>query len=585
MVVQPFEQVGQYGGDWNTVLLGSGDTNWLQLSIGYEPLVRWNPEWTDTIPNVAERVEVSEDNTTFTFYLRSGMRWSDGEPFTADDIMFWYEDVLMNETLTAAAPDWLMSGGEPVVVEKVDDTTVTFTFAEPYGLFLQNLATSDGSRLAANFPRHYLEQFHIDYNENANDLAAEEGYADWIAMFQDKVDSRGRWRYVGLPTLHPWMLTRAYDGSASRVVAERNPYYWKVDPEGHQLPYIDRVVYDVVEDVQVILLRALNGEIDMQNRHIDTANFRPQLFDGQEAGDYQLFELVPAWANAMMINLNMTHKDPVKREIFQNKDFRIGLSHALNRQEIVDLIYVGQTEPYQPAPRPGTELFDPEMAEQYTEYDVDLANEYLDRAGYSERDAQGFRLGPDGERISVTIEVNAGDEQFIDILELVERYWEEVGIETQIRPGESSFIQERLDNNEHDASVYEGGGGLDQLSILDPKWYFPYDRESRFAPAWGYWNQNPDDPLAEEPPAEAKRQIELYNQVEAAASVEEQLEVMQQITAIAEAQFYVIGTVLQPNLAGIVKNNFHNVPPSMPQTWFYQTPGPTNPEQYFITGE
>ena len=584
MVVTPHERIGQYGGDWNTALLGAGDANWIQLTIGYEPLVRWNPDWTEVIPNIAERVEVNENSTEFTFYLRPGMKWSDGEPFTADDLLFWYEDVLMNEELTPAVPGWLTSGGEPVVVEKGDDTTVTFSFAEPYGLFLQDLATSDGSRLTANFPRHYLEQFHIKYNENANELAQEAGFETWVDHFQSRTDGGDRWRNLGLPTLHPWILTQAYSGTTSRVIAERNPYYWKVDPEGHQLPYLDRVVFDIIEDVEVLLLRVLNGDIDMQTRHIATANFRPVLFDGQEQGNYRLIEVVPAWSNVMVISLNLTHKDPVKREVFQNKDFRIGLSHAINRQELNDLFFLNQTEPWQAAPRPDTGLFDQDMAKQYSEYDVDLANEHLDSAGYAERDAQGFRLAPSGERISINIEVNTAEQEMIDMLELVEGYWEAVGIETQITPEERTLLGTRLNANEHDAVVWVGGGGLDQLSILAPTWYFPSGEGAYYAMAWGLWNQDPDDPVAEEPPAYVKRQTELYEQVKSTADSLEQISLMAELIGIAKEQFYTIGTVLQPSRAGIVKNNFHNVPTSMPQTWFYQDPGPTNPEQYFIEG-
>jgi len=158
-------------------------------TMAYENLMRWNPEGTEVIPNIAESVEVNEAGTTYTFKLREGMKWSDGQPFSADDIMFWYEDVFLNEDLTPARPSWLMSGEEPVVVEKVDDTTVTFRFAQPNGLFLTLLATPDGSAFGTgagmtSLPRHYLERFHNKYNPDVGALVAEAGADDWVSLFQ-----------------------------------------------------------------------------------------------------------------------------------------------------------------------------------------------------------------------------------------------------------------------------------------------------------------------------------------------------------------------------------------------------------------
>ena len=139
MEVPVLESIGTYGGDLDVALVGGGGLSHLFRYHSYEPLVRWTPDWEGVIPNVASSWEVNDEATAFTFGLREGMKWSDGEPFTADDIMFWYEDVLMNNELTPSVPTWLTSGDEPVVVTKVDDYTVTFTFAAPQGLFLPNL--------------------------------------------------------------------------------------------------------------------------------------------------------------------------------------------------------------------------------------------------------------------------------------------------------------------------------------------------------------------------------------------------------------------------------------------------------------
>ena len=444
MVVEPEESIGQYGGTWHAGLRGGSDNAWLFRTIAYEPLVRWTRDWTGIQPNVAESWEVNEDATEFTFKLREGMKWSDGEPFTADDIVFWYEDVLMNEELTPTPNDWFLAGGEPGVVEKIDDYTVKFSFAAPYGAFLLKLASADMIEITST-PRHYMEQFHADYNPEAAAQAEEAGFDSWVSYFENINEGGccGYYNDADLPVLWPWDLTVGYGENTTQITAERNPYYWKVDTEGNQLPYIDSVVYDVGNDVEVLVLKAMNGEIDYQDRHINAFNNKAVFVDNMEQGGYVLTNQVPADSNVMEISLNLVHPDPVKQEIFTNKDFRIGLSHAINRQEIIDLIFVGQGEPWQAAPLPESPYYNERLGTQYLEYDVDLANEYLDKAGYTERDADGFRLGPDGNRISFLIDVPTVNVQMIDILELVEGYWAEVGVEMKANVIDRALGQQR----------------------------------------------------------------------------------------------------------------------------------------------
>lgn len=575
LVVEPHERIGDYGGDWRTALLGGGDGATLVQTIGYDYLMRWTPQWTDVIPNVAESVEVNDDATEFLFRLREGMKWSDGHPFTTNDIVFWYQGVFNNHELTPAQPE-ILSGLE---IEAIDDYTIAFRFPEPRGLFLQHLATPDGWAYTG-YPRHYGEQFHIGYNEDVDALVEEAGLEDWTELFQQHLGWGARWQNPELPTLYAWSITRPYDGSTTRVVAERNPYYFKVDSEGNQLPYLDRVVYDLFDDAEVLLLRALAGDIDMIRTHITNVANRPVLFDNQVSGGYRFFETFAPAMNTNAIALNLTHRDPVKREIFQNKDFRIGLSHAINRQEIIDLVYVGQGEPWQLAPQATTAFAHDQLATQHLEYDLDLANEYLDRA-FPELDAQGYRLGPDGQRISVVVETISAIQAHIDTLELVQLHWREAGIDMQIRVIDRSLFYTNKEANEHDANVWVGGGGLDAL--LDPRWYFPYSMESNFAPAWAAWFMSPEQTNAEEPPAATRRQMELYRQLVTSAP-ETHNELMREILEIAAEEFYAIGVSSLPSGYGIARNNFRNVPAEFPSGWTYPSPAPTNPEQYFLEG-
>ena len=580
LVVEPVERIGDYGGVWRMGMVGGGDKTLLTRTIGYDNLVRWDIDWTEVIPNLAESWEVNGDATEYTFRLREGVKWSDGEPFTADDVLFYYEDVALNEDISEDLRSFYYTGGEPVVIEKTDDYTLVFRFTSPNGLFLQNMATTDG-RDILSYPAHYLKQFHAEYNEeNLDQLVQEAGVEDWVQLFETKAEE---WSNSEMPTLNAWQLTTAIGESTSQVVAERNPYYWKVDPEGNQLPYLDSVVVTQVGDTEVLLLNALNGEIGMQTRNIDNPTNKALLIDNMATGNYHLFDTIPYQMNTLNVNLNWNNEDPVKREIYQNKDFRIGLSHAIDRQEIIDLIHFGQGVPYQSAPLPNMADYNEQLATQYLEYSPDLANEYLNRV-LPEKDAEGFRLRPDGERLTIIMEVSTsgGDSAgMIDALELIKRYWADVGIDMQVRPEDRSLYQTRIAAGQHDATVWGGG----PPALLDPRYYVPLAPEpAKYAPLWGLWYQS-GGAEGEEPPAIVKQQQELYNQVRATADEDEQLRLMQEILEIAADQFYVIGISTQPPGFGVIKNNFHNVTDPMISSFAYPTPAPTNPQQYFISDE
>lgn len=582
MVVQTLDDgIGQYGGEWRGGT-AERNANFYIRNGGYQQLLRWTPTWDGIEPNLAESVETNADSTEFTFRLREGIKYSNGDPFTADDIMFWYEDIFLNEELTPSYPSTFVSGGEPVVVEKIDDYTVKFRFSSPHGLFLKLITRTNDER-TTQYPRTYLQQFHADYNENVDDLVAAEGYATWTELFLAKAEHH---QNAELPVMRPWVLqTSLGDATNNRVVSVRNPYYWKVDEAGNQLPYLDRFIVELTNDVEVLVLKALNGELDFQERFISAPNNKAVLFDNKEQGQYGFYELTPTTVNEMIIQLNLTHPDPIKREIYTNKDFRIGLSHAINRQQIIDVVHVGQGEAWQAAPRPESRFHHEKLAKQYTDYDVDLANEHLDKTGWTERDSEGFRIGPDGNRITIIMEVDQARTTYVDALELIKPMWEEVGIEMIIKTMERSLWEERVrsSNLDFDASAHRFGGGSGDAVILDPRYYLPMNNGSSiYAKAWAFWYNGVNPDIAEEPPADVKRAMNLYDQIKATSDDAEQLALMTEILDIAADQFYAIGTVLEPNAFGVVTNRMRNTPDLLPNSWIYPSPGPYNPEQFWV---
>ena len=263
-LVVPYHEIGQYGG---TAFIGRmSRLNWSDaqmIGISYEPVTRLASDHRTVLCNVCEAWQISDDAQTVTIHLRPGMHWSDGDGFDADDLMFWYQDVMLNEELTPRQPRRWAPGSSFVQVNKVDDHTVTLNFAAPFPNWAPSMATTMGGDML--LPRHYLEGFHPGYTDR-NKLEArakEEGFDSWTKYFGQ---TRQSWATIvprynpDLPTILPFYLTE-YSTDVSQW--RRNPYYWKVDPAGNQLPYMERIVVTNVEDLEVWNGKTLAGEYTM----------------------------------------------------------------------------------------------------------------------------------------------------------------------------------------------------------------------------------------------------------------------------------------------------------------------------------
>ena len=600
VLVDPVERLGRYGGTWRMSMRGNADRGLVYRTIGYEHLLRWDPAWTRVVPNVAQSLSVNDDATEFTFSLRQGMRWSDGRPFTADDIMFWYEDVLKNPELTPKPAPWFVAGGKLVEVDKLDALTVRFRFASPNGLFPQKLASGQDSGGPANFPKHWLKRFHKRYNSAG--LAAEvaaAGAGDWVELFRLKSGDEHvpkslaalfRHKTSGeevptpiepWPTLNAWNLKSVEDGAPPRIVAERNPFYWKVDPGGQQLPYLDKVVYSTFKSQQEIIEFTKTGTIGMQSRRISHPKFHKELVEFQDQGGYRFFSLTPGNSNALVVALNLTHPDPAKRALYGNRDFRIALSLAIDRNAIIERAGVGKGTPYQLAPRPESRFYNPRLARQYTDYDPGKANGMLDAIGLDRRDDQGFRLRADGERAAVSMLARKDRPLSVLGFEMIAENWRAIGIDAKVQALERKDLENTVRANAHDAAQGHSDGGMEAL--LSPGVYVPWnDAQSIYGVGWVRWLADSSHAQAQEPPAIVKKQVDLFRKIQTVVTPEEQELLMQQILDIAADQFYLIGINLMPPQKGVVSNTFRNVPPQMVWSFTYPNPAPTNPSQYFI---
>ncbi|WP_448203993.1 ABC transporter substrate-binding protein [Azospirillum sp. sgz302134] len=596
-LIQVEEEVGTYGGIWRIAMVGEADGLLLYRNMGYEQLVRWDPSWRRVIPNVAQSVQVADGNRQFTFRLRPGLRWSDGEPFTAEDIRFWFEDVLLDPELMEERPRWLPAGADAVRLEVPDPLTLRFVFAQPNSQFLRAMASGHNVASATEFPRHALARFHPRHNPEgiAAELAAA-GVTDWRALFRLKARIQRSpsdpasllRRPVGdltvtqlvepVPTLDPWVLERREPGDPPRYVALRNPYYWKVDRAGNQLPYIDRVeVLETSPARLADLLRA--GRLGMQVRHVGTRDMQDHMPDLQARG-YRTVPLIPAGSNVMPLVFNLTHPDPARRALLADRSLRIALSRAIDRKAVIDDALGGQGEPWQVAPRRESPNYSDRLAHQYLEHDPDAASAALDALGLDRRDGEGYRLDAEGRRVSLTLLTRRDRPYQAAVGAAIAAQWRAVGVELVVETLDRVALQRRVREGRFDIVPGTGDGGMD--AVQEAHAYIPLSNESAFGLAWVRWLKDPSGPGAEEPPEPVKHQWAIHRRLQEAEEPEErQALVAELLDSVAEA-FVQIGIATDVPRFAVARKDFRNVPRMLWDSWIYPTPAPTNPAQYYI---
>ena len=262
MVLKPYEQVGQYGGILRTVTTCQACAN-DPYFFKKASIFRLNTVASEVLPNIAKGYEFADDYKTLTVMLKEGMRWSDGAPITADDPLFTWEDIVLDETLNPNTPSFWAPAGVPAKMTKLDDYSAQLTFTVPYELMLIGLAHHEGSQKewSSGFynPKHYLQKWHPTYNKDDEDDAKEERYDNWTQAFNFHGNSHAAQGDPDLPHAGPWLLGEINPDHGLYV---RNPYFFAVDTAGNQLPYIDRIMRLIIADSEVRKLKTIAGEID-----------------------------------------------------------------------------------------------------------------------------------------------------------------------------------------------------------------------------------------------------------------------------------------------------------------------------------
>jgi peptide/nickel transport system substrate-binding protein len=592
MVLKPVHEIGKYGGTWRRGFTGPADGENMNRIMATDRLLFVDYTGVKIVPSLAKEWKVSDGGRTITVVLRKGVKWSDGQPFTANDIMFWYEDMYQNKELQPNPVPEMAINGKPGTFVKVDDYTVEARFPDPYPMFVDVLSaftlvggghalggTQWGGFLGGFAPAHYLKQFHPKYvsKDELDKQIAEAKVDTWVLLLKNKNNYQLN---PECPVLTPWRTVSPIN--TPNWVLERNPYFWCVDTEGNQLPYIDRVSLTLAENIEVANLRAIAGEYDLQTRHLGLDKL-PVFLENQQKGNYKVRLDPTAGAAATGIHINQTYDaDPEIAKWLTNRDFRRALSLGIDRDQLNEAFWAGLGTPGSLAPaEDAPDSPGPEWRTKWSTLDVNQANELLDKIGLTQKDSEGYRLRTDGKgRLRIELgTVGAAFLPWTQQMEMVAQHWKRIGIQADVKEQERSLADTNARSNLHQTRIW-GAGSPD--IYLWPRHDLPVEPNEPFSgtlyATWyasgGTAGKKPEDP-------ELLKAMELLR---AGAGVEtaERQKMAAELKKLVADNLWVIGTVgFTPNLR-IISNKMGNVPERLAWLDRNRTPGSTHPSTYFF---
>jgi peptide/nickel transport system substrate-binding protein len=552
--------LGKPGGELDMLVGSSLDTR-LLVVYGYARLVGYDPKL-NLEPDILKSIEV-EGGRVFTMRLRAGHRWSDGAPFTTEDFRFWWEDVANNKHLSPTGPPReLLIDGELPLVQILDERTVRYSWSKPNPFFLPALA---GARpLFIYRPAHYLKQFHEKYADPAElaRLVEANRARDWAQLFGRK-DEMYRFDNPDLPTLQPWMIeTRP---PAERFVAVRNPYYHRVDAAGRQLPYIDRVVLNVVDN-KLIPVKTGAGETDLQARGL---MFKDYTFLRESEAHNDL--VTHLWQSGRGAELalypNLNAQDATWQALFRDVRFRRAISLGINRDDINKTFYFGLALTGNNTILPQSPLYEPEYRYDWAGFDLDAANKLLDEIGLTRRDDRGVRLLPDGRPMDLIVETAGERTEDVDVLELIRESWQKLGISIYAKPLQREVLRNRIFSGETLMAIWFGLENGFPSAEMSPYEFAPTTQQQYQWPKWGQYYETSGQ--AGEPPdlPAAKELLELYKAWRSAVSHEDQAAIWHQMLEINAEQVFSIGIIAGVPQPVVADRRLRNLPKEAIFNW------------------
>lgn len=576
-VVTTYDEIGTYGGTLRGISISYESGTSEIMSWRHVNMVRFDDDCSTIVPNVAKEWRWNDDFTEILFRLREGHRWSDGAPFTVDDVVFWMDDIILNNEIHKATPSPWGSVGSSV--EKIGDVTVKFKFDKPFTGLLYYLG-GGGSYFVPWAPKHFFEQYHIKYNPNANEEAIKNGFDNWVQQFtsywnkwKDAIVSSAYGLEV--PTLGSHILLK--EPTTQRRVFVANPYYFKVDTAGNQLPYIDYHDERFL-DKGLWPLEIMNGNVDQKAQNMPL-NIYPVLKEDEKKGGYAL--QLPLGMVGPTFIFNMTDKDPVLRKIYGDVRFRYAMSLAINRDEVNETLFLGLGTPEQALPQ-NVPYVTEEDKKFMTEYDPARANKLLDEMGL-EKGADGIRMRSDGKPLTILWEYTLQYVWSAEFPALIAEYWQNVGVNVLLKEVNTQLCREKQKANTLDITS-EWMAPYEPSMISSPQLFVvPY---ASFWPImgtpWMDWKTS-DGKSGEEPPSWVKRLWEIADEFKTTVPGSERyMELGKEMIALNFQNLVVIGTLGEIPLITVVNNRMGNVPEWKVNSTYYGYAYPYQADQWYI---
>ena len=554
-------KIGKYGGSIRMLMARAKDAR--QMSVyGYSRLVGYHPKTFELEADILESFEVKEGRR-FTFELRRGHKWSDGQPLTSEDFRYWWEDVANNKALSPVGPPKIMTiNGELPIFEVINRYKFRYTWKRPNPDFLPRLASA--SPLYIYRPAHYMRQFHEKYTDQdvLKKTVKKSKQRNWAAL-HNKMDNLYRNDNVDLPVLQPWVSISK--PSASRLIFKRNPFFHRVDPEGKQLPYTDSFIFTIANN-KLIPAKTGTGEVDLQARYLrfDDYTF---LKKGEERSPYstRLWKTAKGAHLALFPNLNVNN--PILRKLIRDVRFRRALSLSVHRHEINQVIYYGLAIGGNNSVLPESPLYRPTYRNKWANFDLQKANQLLDEIGLVQRDSSGIRLMPDGSPLHLIIETAGESTEQTDVLELVRDSWLKIGIKIFSKPSQRNVFRNRIFSGETAMSIWSGVENGLITADSSPAEFVPTSQQSLQWPKWGQYHET-NGKAGEKPTGEhVIHLLELYQRWKNTAAQKEKSKIWQKILEIHSDQIYSIGLVAAVLQPVVVSSQLKNVPLSAIYNW------------------
>lgn len=566
--------IGVYGGELKR---SAGGGNWDAGKPIEEGLFRFNTK-AEIEPNVAKSYEVNDDATVYTIHLREGMKWSDGEPFTAEDCVWFYNVVCLNKLDSKGVRNCHKdANGDPAVVEKVDDTTFTVTFGTPKYDFIEALTVDLKWHYA---PKHTFEdicQKILDGDEAGAIAAGKEltgvEFSDTGALGKETLYYF--WNYSGIPTLNPYVLST--EEGKNNVKGEyyefvRNPYYWKTDANGQQLPYIDKIVYTTVQNVDQTLMLLLDGTVDYQTIAVQDA---PTVLDAENTSGTKinLYEWSGAeWGSAAhQLHLNLGIADANKNALFNNADFRQAMSICVDRTALASALTDGWQEGGQAAPQEGTLGYSADWSKKWTEYDVAKAQTLFESAGLV-KGSDGFYDFADGTDFELNI-VAVADMGAAETFSLLDTYYRAAGIKCNFRDYDRSYIDNELMAGSLECMLYPVTPIGDVSIALKPNSMIP-----GYATNVAWYGTMKEDTAT----GDLLELINLKKELDQTSDADARNEIVNKMLKLHEENQWTLGYVAATPALHAVNARIHNFPDGLVWSDIYRDMGIARCQCWFI---